>query len=64
VRARPHGLYVGDMLSAMSRIERYVEGLTFDDFVRSDIVIDAVIRNFEVTGEAALLVVTGRRAKP
>lgn len=53
MRARPHGLYVGDMLSAMSRIERYVKGLSFDDFVKSDIVIDAVIRNLEVMGEAA-----------
>jgi len=53
VKGRPHGLYVGDMLAAMSRIEKYVKGLSFDDFVRSDIVIDAVIRNLMVMGEAA-----------
>ena len=53
MKERPYGLYIGDMLVAMAKIERYVKGLSFDEFVKSDMVIDAVIRNLEVMGEAA-----------
>jgi len=53
VKDRPYGLYASDMLESMARIERYVKGLSYNEFVRSEIVIDAVIRNLEVMGEAA-----------
>lgn len=53
MKDRPYGLYASDMLESMARIERYVKGLSYNEFVRSEIVIDAVIRNLEVMGEAA-----------
>ncbi|MFN7088473.1 MAG: DUF86 domain-containing protein [Candidatus Paceibacteria bacterium] len=37
----------------MGKIETYTEGLTFDEFAFDTKVIDAVIRNFEIIGEAA-----------
>ena len=45
-------LRVEDMLDAIAKIERYVHGLTFDQFQADDKTIDAVVRNLEVIGEA------------
>jgi len=49
---RDYKLYIDDILEAARKIEEYVEGLTFDDFAQDSKTIDAVIRNFEIIGEA------------
>jgi uncharacterized protein with HEPN domain len=46
-------LLAEDMLIAGRKIQTYVSGMTYDDFIGDDRTIDAVIRNFEVIGEAA-----------
>jgi uncharacterized protein with HEPN domain len=45
-------LRVDDVVEAIARIERYVEGLTFEQFQADQKTVDAVIRNLEVIGEA------------
>ena len=45
--------YVEHSLVAVARIESYVEGLDLRDFLQNILVQDAVIRNFEIIGEAA-----------
>ncbi len=45
--------YLGHMLEAIQRIERYTGALDPAAFLASDIVQDAVIRNLEVIGEAS-----------
>lgn len=49
---RDYRLYIDDILEAIRKIEKYTEGLTLEDFVRDDKSIDAVVRNFEIIGEA------------
>lgn len=44
---------IDDILAAIVRIETYTAGLTFDGFCGDQKTVDAVIRNFEVMGEAA-----------
>jgi uncharacterized protein with HEPN domain len=44
---------VADILEAIARIETYVATLTFEQFAADSKTFDAVIRNFEVIGEAA-----------
>jgi uncharacterized protein with HEPN domain len=46
-------LYLDDMLESIARIKEYTEGFSFDDFRIDKKTIDAVIRNFEIIGEAA-----------
>ena len=41
------------MLTTIERIESYTAGMSFDAFCSDQRTIDAVIRNFEVMGEAA-----------
>ena len=49
---RTHRLYLNDILEAIERIENYVKDLTFEEFSKNTLVIDAVVRNFEIIGEA------------
>ena len=50
---RPFRLYLEDMLLAMDRIAEYVHGLSFTQFIEDYKTVDAVVRNFEVIGEAS-----------
>jgi uncharacterized protein with HEPN domain len=45
--------YVDHMLEAISRIMKYVDGIGEQIFVQDQMIQDAVIRNFEIIGEAA-----------
>lgn len=42
-----------DILEALRSIKEYTSGLSYDDFINSKITVDAVIRNFEICGEAS-----------
>lgn len=50
---RTYKLYLRDILEAIERVESYVEGSTFEQFTKNTLVVDAVVRNFEIIGEAA-----------
>lgn len=50
---RDHSLYISDILEAFEAIEHFVEGQSFDEFKRDDKTSSAVIRKFEIVGEAA-----------
>jgi uncharacterized protein with HEPN domain len=45
--------YLGHIVEAVDRIHRYVEGMTEVTFLGDEKTQDAVIRNFEILGEAA-----------
>ncbi|GAB2492875.1 HepT-like ribonuclease domain-containing protein [Algoriphagus taiwanensis] len=47
-------LLLQDMRESAGKILNYTNGLTYDDFLRDDKTIDAVVRNFEVIGEASI----------
>ncbi len=46
-------LLLDDMLQSAQKIKRYVTHMNFTSFVSDDKTIDAVVRNFEIIGEAA-----------
>ncbi len=46
-------LYIMDILSAIESIESFVEGMSYEDFRKDDKTLSAVIRKFEIMGEAA-----------
>jgi uncharacterized protein with HEPN domain len=45
-------LYIDHILDSIEKIEKYVENLTVHDFIENELLQDAVIRNFEIIGEA------------
>ena len=50
---RSPGLYLKDIIEAIERIQKYTKGLSFEDFADDMLIADAVVRNFEIIGEAA-----------
>ena len=42
-----------DILESIMKIEQYTERINFDDFAMNSMVIDAVVRNIEIIGEAS-----------
>ncbi len=50
---RDTNLLLEDMLESAIKIKRYTEKLSFDSFISDEKTMDAVIRNFEIIGEAA-----------
>jgi uncharacterized protein with HEPN domain len=49
---KDYRLYLQDILKCAQRIIRYTQGMTYEQFAQNDMLIDAVIRNLEVIGEA------------
>jgi uncharacterized protein with HEPN domain len=45
--------YIEHMLEAIGRIREYVAPLSLDTFESTQMVVDAVVRNIEIIGEAA-----------
>ena len=46
-------MYLEDMHLAMRKIIQYLEGYTYESFVEDKRTVDAVIRKFEIIGEAS-----------
>lgn len=46
-------LLIADMIESGQKIMTYTEGMTYEQFITDSKTIDAVIRNFEIIGEAA-----------
>ena len=53
MRKRSYRMFAEDILEAMAKIERYIKDLTYEMFVKNEIVVDAVVRNLEIIGEAS-----------
>jgi uncharacterized protein with HEPN domain len=56
-------LFMTDVLDAIEKIERYTAGLTFDQFEANEMVLDAVVRNLEIIGEATRYIPTTLRER-
>lgn len=50
---RDTSLLLEDMIEATNKIERYTDGMNYETFSDDEKTIDAVVRNFEIIGEAA-----------
>ncbi|MCG2712734.1 MAG: DUF86 domain-containing protein [Candidatus Omnitrophica bacterium] len=50
---RNYKLFIEDILDAINKIETYTKGLSYEMFMAQEMVVDAVIRNIEIIGEAA-----------
>ena len=46
-------LLIKDILESIAKIQRYSSGLKLQEFLQDEKTFDAIIRNFEIIGEAA-----------
>lgn len=49
---RDFKVYFEDILGAIVKIRKYIEGLSLEEFSKDGRTLDAVVRNLEVIGEA------------
>jgi uncharacterized protein with HEPN domain len=49
---RNYKIYLKDILEAIESIEKFVEGMNFEEFRRDDKTASAIIRKLEIIGEA------------
>lgn len=54
--------YLEDILESARKVQRYTEGMTFEQFQSQDLVFDAVVRNLKIIGEAAKRLPTDSKA--
>lgn len=57
---RDSRLFLQDVLDAMESVEMFVQGMTLEEFQADDKTTSAVIRKFEIMGEASSLAPCGR----
>ncbi len=50
---RTEALYLKDIRDAVNNIENYTKEISFKKFAHNQMIIDAVVRNFEIIGEAS-----------
>ncbi len=50
---REYKLYLNDILTSITKIERYTCDVTFVKFTETDMIIDAVLNNLLIIGEAS-----------
>lgn len=56
-------LFIEDILESIELIEGYVKNIEFKDFAKDRKTIDAVVRNFEIIGEASKYISEGIKNK-
>ena len=44
--------FLWDILKSIEKIEKWTEDIEFDEFVKNELLQDAIIRNLEIIGEA------------
>ena len=49
---RDFQVYIEDIIDAIDKIEEYTGQLTYESFIKDKKTVDAVVRNFEIIGEA------------
>ena len=60
---RDFKLFLDDIVEALIKIEDYTQGLDLEKFSQDNKTVDAVIRNFEIVGEATKQVPENIRSK-
>jgi len=63
VSKRDWRLFLVDMLECVEKIERYLAGVSKEEFLSDEKLQDAVVRNLEIIGEAASQISTDIRDK-
>lgn len=45
-------IYLDDILNSIENIEKYAKNTSYKKFIKTNLVVDAIIRNLEIIGEA------------
>jgi uncharacterized protein with HEPN domain len=45
-------LFLNDILKCIQKIQKYTKGKKYNDFIQNELLVDGIVRNLEVIGEA------------
>ena len=63
MKARDYRDYLQDILDAVNDIESFVDGLTYEEFIKDRKTLNAVVRSIEIIGEASKNIPETMKAK-
>lgn len=46
-------IYLHHIIDSINKIDNYIDDYNFDEFITDEMLVDAVLRNFEIIGEAS-----------
>lgn len=46
-------IYLHHIIDSINKIRSYTDGYTFNKFITNEMLVDAILRNFEIIGEAS-----------
>ncbi len=52
MKKRNPKIFLNDILQSIKHIEEYIKEISYDNFIKDQKTVDAVIRNLEIIGEA------------
>lgn len=61
--SRNLSLYLTDILTSISKIQRYTIGLSYENLIQNELILDAVIHNLLIIGEATTQIPDPLRSK-
>lgn len=53
MKKRNEKLYFDDIISSIEKIKKYIKTIEDKEFIKNSLIVDAVIRNIEIIGEAS-----------
>ncbi len=56
-------VFLKDILNSVKKIQKYTEGKTYEEFAGNELIVDGVIRNLEIIGEAVKNIPVGFRKR-
>jgi len=62
-KRRDDQLLLEDILECIQKTQSYTKGMSFDAFTQNELVVDGVVRNLEIIGEAATVLSKSTKAK-
>ena len=51
--SKSYKIYLKDILKCIKKVERYIKNCSKENFLKNEMLVDAIIRNLDVMGEAA-----------
>ncbi len=63
MKDRNYNIFIEDILEAMEKIGSYIKEISFEAFEANDMIVDAVIRNLGIIGEASAQIPTDIKEK-
>jgi uncharacterized protein with HEPN domain len=48
MKDRPYGLFLEDIKGSIQKVQKYIEGVSFEAFQDDNLTVDAVLRNLEI----------------